>query len=616
MSRQVITAGDIREAGITRLNNVFVLFDGVRFTTVDGFTMMPSFNGLAAMQERVWRVEVDGQPVDDGVLEAQSLNTLGLPITSIDRIVVYDVPHVRRGRLERGGVIEIWTRGGREDGFLRSVVAVGNETGDPGPYRYSDPDLDNVDKEGPDVAIEGGFSRSDVAVHMGATMNQIIPSDPAVFGRNTSVFDDPETPVMRVIAPFVSLKSALPGGDIAFRASASLFDDMLYTQSIGREIPAEHRRAGLTGVANTKALGIDWRVNTGVSQRVVRNFDSATRIPFHWDERSAAVSIDGGRMLGKGSLSGGLALDYVGVQSDNGLATRESFVIPRAHFGFGRQLGAVKASGSVFAAFDETGRSGGATVAAAWSLPSGQSLTGNVSVAQTLPIDANPLAFWAYRGLTLAPSGNVVYPGAEEESRLASADFQWSWSPTDRHLLQVAGVGRRFAGLRLANRSLVPDGEGFAVDSVSYDAGWGATIGVRLRAELHRRNAEYALSYSYQTALDGNALFYDTFATISRRQARLTAVHRIAERFSVTNTLYHFSKSRWSEFEEIGEASGYSARVPGFLRWDVAFYKGLADDKLQLTFVFENILNDRVGYHPIGATFDRALRVQLAVVLD
>jgi hypothetical protein len=615
---QTITADELRAAGITRLSNVFVLFDGVRFTTVDGFTTTPSFNGLAALQDRVWHVEVDGQPVDDGVLDVQSLNTLGVPITAIDRIVVRDVPHVRRSRFEHGGVVEIWTKAGREKGFVRSAVSVGNETGDPGPYRYADPALrlQNVDKEGPDVAIEGGFARSGIALHGGVSMNQIIPSDPAVFSRNLDVFDISKTPVMRVVAPFLALKSALPRGDVAVRLSAATFDDMLFTRDIGREIPAEYRRAGVTTVANMSDFGIDWKVNAGMSQRIVRNFSTATRIPFHWDEQTAAASLAGAGPVLDGVFTAGLAVDYIGARSELGILNRLAVSTRRIHAGYARQVGPATASITAFGAFADDARSGGAALEAEVPLWGNQRLGATASVAQTLPLESNPQAYWAYRGLSLSSDSQTEYPGEESESQLASVDVQWMWVPTESQLLQVSAIGRRFAGLRLSNRSIVADGDGFAVTSLSYDKAWGATIGVRARGEVKSGRSRFALAYSYQTVLAGNEVFYDAFATISRRQLRLSAVHRIADRFSISNTIYHFSDSRWAEFESIENQTDYSSRVPGFVRWDVAFYKGLAADKLQLSFVFENILNDRVGYHPIGATFDRALRVQLAIVLD
>ena len=616
---QTITGDELRAAGVTRLSNLFVLFDGVRFTTVDGFTTTPSFNGLAALQERVWRVEIDAHPVYDGVLDVQSLNTLAVPITSIDRIVVKDVPHVHQGRFERGGVIEIWTKGGREEGFVRSAISVGNETGDPGPYRYANPELRaaNVDKEGPDIAIEGGFTRSRASAHVGLVMNQIIPSDPAVFSRILSVFDDSQTPVMRVVAPFAGVKAALPRGDVSVRMSAALFDDMLFSRNVGREIPAEYRRIGVTAVANTAANGVNVQWTFGAAKRVVRNYASATRIPFHWDEQNATASVSGiGPALG-GMTTAGLSVEYAGARSELGLEDRANIVTRRVHVGYERLVGSATTSFDLFAAADGSARSAGFTAAGEVPIWVSQQLGANLSVAQILPSESNVLAYWSYRGLDLTPDQVTTYPGLERPPKLASADLHWTWRPAGTRSLQVAVTGRRFAGLRLSHRVVMPDDDdGFQLESQSYDSAWGSTIGIRIRGDVEQGRSRYSLAWSYQTVLDGNATFYDAFDDVSRRQIRITSVHRIAERFSISNTIYHYSSSSWEEFEAVEETSRYSSVVPGFVRWDVALYKGLADDKLQLTFAFENLLNDRVGYHPVGATFDRALRVQLAVVLD
>ena len=617
ISGQTITGNELRDAGVTRLGDIFVLFDGVRFTTVDGFTTSPSFNGLAALQERVWRVEIDGQPVDDGILDAQTLNTLAVPVTSIDRIVVRDVPHVRRARFERGGVIEIWTRGGENDRFVRSSVSAGNETGDPGPYRYAEPDLrlENVDKQGPDVAVEGGFTRSGVATHLGLVMNQIIPSDPAVFRRNYRVFDASRTPVMRVVAPFVSLKSAIPTGDITVRASGAVFDDMFFSRNIAREVPAEHRRARISAVAQTRARSVDVQWNVDMARRIVRNFESATRIPFHWDEQNATASVAASGPFGEGTASAGAAVDYVGARSEQGLPDRETAVTQRIHAGVGGPIGSGSASLDVFGARDGSAYEAGGTLGASAPLWPAQRLHAFISVARTLPGTANPMVYWISRGLEPTPDGTTIVARSGAAPKIASADVQWSWNPDDTNSLRIAVVGRRFGGLHLSNRTIVPDGDGFVVESQSYDVAWGATIGVRLRGDLHAGRSRFTAAYSYQTVLAGDALFYEVFDTISRRQIRFTSLHDIADRFSISNSVYHYSSSRWADFEEVAREGLYSSVVPAFVRWDIAFYKGLAKDRLQVTVVFENLLNDRVGYHPIGATFDRAIRVQLALVL-
>ncbi len=618
LSVQTISGDELRLSGLTRLSNLFIMLDGARFTTVDGFTTTPSFNGLSALGERTWRVEIDGHSVDDGVLDAHSLNTLGVPISAIDRIVVHDVPHVRNGRFESGGVIEIWTRTSENERFVRSTVSAGNETGDPGPFRYTDAarTYQNVDKEGPDVSIEGGLRYSGVDLQGGMTMNQIIPSDPAVFERNLDAFDESITPVVRAFAPFLALKSALPNGDVSVRVSGATFNDMLLSENIGREVPTEYRRAGLTAVANTREWGADWRWSSRLSKRVVRNQESASRIPFHWDEQAAGASVAARRSFGSVIWDAGFAIDYTGVQSDVGLAARQALYVARASVGVDRRVGRIATNTEGFVAAGGAARSAGIVLSAGTAIWQSQRIAARVSYAGALPSDISPMAYWVSRGLRLNERSTVTVPDRLPTPILSSADLQWTWAPRDGRSLQIAAIGRNFSRQLLPDRDIVADTTAIVVANLQYRQSWGSTIGVRARGDAQIGRTSVVVSYSYQSVMQGNQLFYDAFATVSRRQIRLSTVHRIASSFAIKSTVYHYSSTMWPDYREIEGQTSFSQRVPGFFRWDLTFFKTLADDRLQLTFGFENVLNDRVGYHPIGATFDRTLRVQLSLALD
>src|SRR5690606_19051586 len=148
------------------------------------------------------------------------------------------------------------------------------------------------------------------------------------------------------------------------------------------------------------------------------------------------------------------------------------------------------------------------TSAAEVPIWAGQQLGGNLSVAQILPSESNVLAYWTYRGLDLTPGRVTTYPGSEHPPKLASADLHWTWDTGTSRSLEVAVLGRRFAGLRLSRRVVVPDdSDGFQVESQSYNSAWGSTIGVRVRGDIDRRRSHYALSWSYTTVLDGNLAF-------------------------------------------------------------------------------------------------------------
>ncbi|MEZ4695805.1 MAG: hypothetical protein R2832_05270 [Rhodothermales bacterium] len=617
---QTITAAELRASGVTRLGNVLMLVNGARYSSIDGFTVVPSFAGLAPLQDRSWTVEVDGLPVEAGVLDVENLNALSIPVTSVDSIVVRTQPSIVRGRLQQGGVVRVYTRGAAPSGYhVRATMSATNETGDPGPFRYADPDLANrnVDKEGPDASLDVGLSNAGLSVSAGGVYQQTIPSDPAVFARNYRAFDKPSTPEMRVVAPFVKGGYAVGRLSGALRVSGAVFDDMMYSREIAREVPAQYRRvsvAGRTGWQDDR--GTSWTTEYDFSSRTVSNNPGATRIPLDWLEESGSVSVYRTGAIRKARLASGISTSYLSAKSRVGLPRRQSIWSPRVFASIQQDGEKSRAAVDVFAEYDDTGVGGGGSALFGRRLAPDHEMILSGTLVQVLPSETNPVAFWAYRGLSLLPESDFTSRGGEKEMRFASFDLLWRWSPAANATVTSSSFARRFSGLRYSEREISADGVGFRVASREYSAAWGATVGINSVAQYAVGTNSYSMSFSYQTVLAGNQLFYDAFSTVPRRQVRLEAINGIGDRFSIKNTLFHYSGSYWSEFEGVAEEGGYSSRVPGFVRWDIAVFKRLAQDRVQLSAVVENVLNAHVGFHPIGATFDRALRVQLAVAFD
>jgi hypothetical protein len=443
-------------------------------------------------------------------------------------------------------------------------------------------------------------------------MHQIIPSDPAVFARNYESFDTPRTPVVRVFAPFVSMSGSFFGVESNLRLSGALFDDMLYSREIAREVPVRYERLGVAGSFGSEGSPqIAWRTEWSWSSRQVRNDARATRIPLDWKENSADVSTTLTTRLLDYRVTGGASLTFLEARSAAGGVS--SIITPRLFGIVETEKGNLSYSLDGFVGADDSGLAGGGSVRLRSTPVPGHLFAFSLAAAQTLPSESNPVAFWAHRGLEVTNNVQLSYSAREIESRSLSLDMAWQWKPATRTRLQVSSFGRRFSGLRYAERVIVTDDVGFRVASRDYMGAWGSTVG--LSASLSNRSpfGEYTATFDYQTVLAGNELFYNAYATSPRRQFRVDAVHRVGDRFSVKNTLYHYSSSHWNEFDGIEADSEYSATVPGFVRWDLAVSKRLAKDRVHLSAAVENILNGRVGFHPIGATFDRSLRVQMTV---
>jgi hypothetical protein len=156
--RQVITRADIEAAGLYRLPDLYRLIDGVRTATVDGFTWRANLLGGDPFGAEEWTLLVDGARVEIGLFGEQNLSLVPVAITQIDSVEVWATPRVVAGTFA-SGVIHLHTTQPEPGLAARGGAALGNEIGDPGPYRYVPERASrNVDKFGGDYEglVRGG----------------------------------------------------------------------------------------------------------------------------------------------------------------------------------------------------------------------------------------------------------------------------------------------------------------------------------------------------------------------------------------------------------------------------------------------------------------------------
>ena len=147
---------------------------------------------------------------------------------------------------------------------IRVAAEVGNETGDPGPLRYLDPGLPNVDKIGPDYEATLRFPGRAV---VSARWRDFLPTDPAIAPR---IFDALEShfPKRKGLALGAS---AHPTDRVRVVAEALVAEDLPFEESLGREMPVLRRRLGarLDGDGEWRSRGWPrWSWRAHLSPRV------------------------------------------------------------------------------------------------------------------------------------------------------------------------------------------------------------------------------------------------------------------------------------------------------------------------------------------------------------
>src|SRR3954469_9758440 len=115
-----------------------------------------------------WTVRLDGQMIPAAIGGTWILDAIPVAMTQIDSIVVMTGPRIVDGRATFLGSIELFTRRPIHGVSAIADYQHGDETGDPGPYRYTTRRNQNVEKLGPFTSGAAALAKSTWSIDVAA----------------------------------------------------------------------------------------------------------------------------------------------------------------------------------------------------------------------------------------------------------------------------------------------------------------------------------------------------------------------------------------------------------------------------------------------------------------
>lgn len=616
--RQVITRAEIEAAGLYRLPDLFRLIDGVRTATVDGFTWRTSSAGRPFGVE-AWTLLVDGEPVEFALFGEQNLSLVPVAITHVDSVEVWRAPRLVAGRVAHGGVIHLHTSQARRGAEVRAGFGIGNEVGDPGPYRYvPERATRNVDKFGGDYEGLAGAGGTAGRAQARFKLLRFYATDPAAHDRNWAVLGD--NPALRLFAPALRLEADALGGTHALSALGGGANDLWFFQPFGREIPVRRLwgQLGLRGdVALAPGLGLGYRLAL-VQSRLDGWEDAALGLDPAWNERTMRAGLGGWWRPGPWALGLGGEARRTSAEGAEGftvgtLSGQVVRTLPRGLVRFDASLAAadgVAASAAVHMRHAlRPGRLG------AWTLGA------TAAVTQQLPEEAGRLGFWHGRGYdAFAGELSLSQPEAPGTTTTTSLALDATGDLGVGLAAEVRAAVRSVRGLTLETQRSAPDPDllprPVRQTLVVPDArGEVAEGGVALRAA--RGPWRGRLFYDGEALFRGDADFERAWEAVPRHRAGATATLAPDPGFSVTGSLAYRSAARWPAYVELDGARGglYDAEIPAVWLLDASVQKRLWQERLRLSLLFRNLLGQEERTHPIGAALDLRFYLRIELLL-
>lgn len=620
----VVTRAEIEAAGVVYLSDLLRLLPPLRRLTLDGFSWRAAAGSGAPFADAPFLVLVDGVPADLDFLGEADLEGLPVPIPDLARVTYCPVAEPAAGVWAGGGTLRLETRPATVGLTSRGSWQIGNETGDPGPFRYTDRGTPNVDKSGPDVegAFRYGAARPDgpaVAGRADLRVLRFYATDPAITLRTGTATRRPGTN-QRIITTALRGEAGVSGAEPAARHAFALagryVSDLFFLEGAGRELPLRRLDAHADALGPLFS-GLRYRVAAHLQGADDEDAEIAGFDP-RWRRRSLTTALYDGTVPEQPGLHYGASVTHTDA-SGAGL-TPDGFTLGTAYGGYVRPgpLGS-----RTTLALTTTGGALGAKATQTLGLTRGPAhLALTAALDRRLPEEAPGYGFWRARGLTGLERPAVTYTPALPVPRTEGAlrlDAHYATAA-----VQVQGGAHAWAGrgLYVERPALgLADDATTAVGAVAAvpDAHGGA-LGAWARATAARGLWHGEAWYSLLAPLGGSSDFRETWARVPRHRAGAAVTLRPDPGFSLRASFEAQSATRWPGYAALSGATtpdgyGYTDGTPALALLDLAVEKGLWDRRARVSLLFRNLLNTEERYHPLGAALDFRLYARITAGL-
>jgi hypothetical protein len=615
--RQVITHQQIQQAGLNRLADIFTLVDSWDTYTIDGFTWYAAANQLSGYDTQSWTVLIDGHELRSSNYGVNNLNALPLSIDLVDSVIVISEPQIYRGYFTDRGLIHFFTKEAPKGFSYQGRFMFGNESGDPGPYRYTPYRTPNVDRIGADGSNYVALNNQYLALSYNYLQQVYYPTDVRILERNRRMGAG-NYPRIDVDTYYLKGGLTLAGGEQTFYLSNSTSRDHRPFDYLLQEVPviSSNLQSGIQGpLWNGKNLQMNYYLD--YADNAIRDRENLFQLEFDWRLRHTGGGVRAVYQARSLTTTVGLGMEEVRAQTGSYFnhAYRKAWAFSSLAYPLGKER---------FAKLDlyllrVHNRYAFKTSLQTRLLKSAdQQAFLNLSYSKKLLQEENPYwkienAFYRFNSDQFAYF--FIIPLSDETSQ-TTIDGQWQYRFHPRAFLQ-ANLKYRF--LKQYRYTMAPFDHGLDIFPrnayrrvLAGQDGHIVGIGLSLRHNLAEA-LKQELLYNYNECVAGDQGLQDYWRRFPRHKARYQLTWNPLPGFAVWSGLQFLSKTFWFEYEI---SPTKNAGLDDMILWDVSIEKWFWQRRVRANLIFRNMLNDQAVYHPAGAALDLRYYVQMELHLD
>jgi len=642
LEREVITNEMIEKSGLFRIGDLLALANKIKVSSIDGFTWFPSINGLSTFHKQSWIVLLDGERLGVNTLNIVDINMLPIHITQIDSVEIITIPQLHEGKFSEFGLINIYTKNITSGKLLTISQSAANESGDPGPYINTIYDTPNVEIVGAssEVTLDYNYGRS--YIKTGFNYQGYSLTDWAIMDRNLNIygiknidngsdhFIIPEltpNPSIEKNSVFFKYKTITDNSEHHFFTSYSNSDKhFFFLKQIGREIPVKYllKYVGYKNkIIFSKKHIISTKIHSSTSE--LGKYPNELDFYFDWESNNLHVNLE--NQFNYYSYNGKLGIGFDRYSLNTKYELSKSFYDIYSYYGafnFNLSENIIQNIDLMVVLSNGQHALKGAFITK-WYLNPKHTIGLIISNTQRLEEEDNSLWYWTKRGYGLINTDFTINRNFNK-SKTLTTDIIWKNKINDKLTIEISNYYRSFDDIYLEEQyySFNPEDRSFTSSPLIMHANQGGVIvGVNFALKSNINSIIYQyLYYDYQSGLSSTDVFKDVMKTIPKHSLDYQLIFSPIQNFSIWTKFSYISSSQWEDYNNINgksyltihqETFKYSNVVGSSSIIDIGMQKWLFKRKINTNLFFRNILNQKKRYHPIGASFDLTLFLQITL---
>lgn len=615
LSEQVLTEKEIKAKGIFSSADLLNFLDGWLSETADGtnFYLTNRFNFSSPEKIKIY---LNDQLIELNALDHFSLNLLPISMDQVDSIVYSSIPTTFRGEHSNAGIIRIYTKKVAEGFTIRGVHSAVNETGDPGPYKFTTYESDNVDKLNFDLS--GGIDAGGKNWYLSANYksNENFVTDPKLERRvgRLSIGDKKS----RLSSSSLMLGFDYELGKSKFYFGSSEYADFYFFDPYHNEIPSmrKYLQSGITG-----SLGISTQISIEYDFSFTKNElgfrENWNNLNFDWKHEKYYAKVNGILKHDLFELTAGL------IYEQNVPSTSEILDINQIVFGKFFASLFFKTTPRLFQNIDlqltkyHNDSAIKAGMQNVYQVDNWNSIGLNFCYAEKFYQESLNYWSWANEGYSSNVTNLFTQPDYDF-GKYSVLDFilYYDWNFKQQINLRLSAFYSELQNQFIELESVRFITEQFKLSKITdfrrneflHTAGVNSEIKLNLSRLFSTK-----MYYQFQTDVSGSNVLSENWLRLPDHTASLELIFNVDENFTAWTRFKYFSSTTWLEYRYVEQQSNslYNYKLKEKYLLELSLSKWFWEKKVWANVVFRNLLNQEENYHPVGTDLDLRFLFQI-----